>query len=113
MDTDEVFYEFDVLPEDLCSIRPNPRRGVYALRGGDFVKIGLAADVVMRRFNVQTGCPFDLRPLGYMPADTAKDARTIERRLHRELRAHHVRGEWYRATRELLEHLEIWLRPWP
>lgn len=83
------------------SSRRNRRAGdtveIYAIRGGDAVKIGLARDVDARRATMQTGSPFPLVIIArtHVNRDAAL---TIENNAHRHLRKAHIHGEWFRVT---------------
>ncbi len=54
------------------------------------VKIGVATDVDRRLKALQIGCPDKLNLIG-----TMNGGFTEERELHRKLRGHRIRGEWY------------------
>lgn len=78
--------------------------GVYFVRMGDFVKIGISQDVLSRIDAFATGAPTKLALLGIIPNAT----RAEEWALHQRFGAHHSNGEWFRATAELLEEASRW-----
>lgn len=70
---------------------------IYAIRGGDAVKIGLARDVDVRRATMQTGNPAPLVIIAR--AHVEKEAAyRIEKNAHHYLRKERIHGEWFRAT---------------
>lgn len=68
---------------------------IQAVDGGP-IKIGYGADVTARLNGLQTGSPVTLRIIGICEGD-----RELEQKLHKELAAHHVRGEWFRPVPEV------------
>lgn len=75
------------------------------------IKIGTALDVAKRLKPLQAGNPRPLRVLALSPGDWRD-----ETRLHMKLSRHHIRGEWFEATQEVLsesdrsvEELRAWL----
>jgi hypothetical protein len=78
--------------------------GVYFLRMGDFVKIGVSRDVLSRVERFATGAPAPLAILGVIP-----DAgRADEQDLHARFATHHANGEWFHARDELLAEAARW-----
>jgi hypothetical protein len=71
---------------------------VYFIQAGARgpIKIGLTSDVRRRLFSLQTASPQPLRLLGGIPGGQG-----LERALHRELAAHHIKGEWFRPAPEV------------
>ena len=69
---------------------------IYAIRAGDFVKIGFTdgESVDGRLESMQTGCPLELVVVASGPGD-----RKLERKYHRWLKhaGCHERGEWFKA----------------
>lgn len=65
---------------------------VYVIQGdpGTPIKIGFAKDPVKRMATLQTGYPWELRLLYVFPGPKA-----LEHRLHRDLDAGRLRGEWF------------------
>ena len=61
------------------------------------IKIGKAVDPEKRLQTLQTGTPETLRLLAVIPGD-----RTREAEIHRHLKAHRQRGEWFAANAEVL-----------
>src|SRR3954462_9184799 len=72
---------------------------IYFLQTGDGgpVKIGSTADVRARVQFLQCGSPERLRLLGVVDGDVFD-----ERRVHRLLAAHRIRGEWFKPAPEVL-----------
>jgi hypothetical protein len=65
---------------------------VYAVKAGDFIKIGFTkGDVADRMAQLQTGSPVALRLLGIGPG-----GRYIERGIHDILKSFKAHGEWFR-----------------
>ena len=64
---------------------------------GGFWKIGYTSKHPERRAaQLQTGCPFRLELMGFIPASNAD-----ERMIHSQLRGKNVIGEWYRFPDEI------------
>ena len=79
---------------------------IYVISASEtrFVKIGIAANPVSRLRHFQTGIPMTLVLLA-----TADWPHSFERRFHRALRQHHVRGEWFEMCpkiNRLIEHMQ-------
>ncbi len=75
---------------------------IYVIKaaGTEYIKVGVADDPVSRmRRELQTGCPHVLVLLAV--ADWPDSS---ERRIHRCLKAQHVRGEWFKHD-EVVESL--------
>jgi hypothetical protein len=68
---------------------------VYAIRAGDFVKIGVARDVKRRLLEMQTACPYELHIIHAWPRS---DPFGFEQWLHKQLEAKRYRGEWFKIT---------------
>ncbi len=80
---------------------------VYVISAGDFIKIGVARDVSKRVHQMRVGCPFEIEVLRAWPCS---DPYAFERRLHHQLRAYRVRGEWFRVNQGGIEKL-LTMRP--
>ena len=64
---------------------------LYVLQAGVFLKVGIASDIKRRIRELQTGCPYPLRPIReYRLAD----AERVERILLRRLERFNIGGEW-------------------
>jgi hypothetical protein len=83
--------------------------GVYFVRTGDFVKIGVSTDVVKRMGAFITASPLPLHLLGVIPGATQSD----ERQLHQRFLGLHVNGEWFHAAAEILEEAARWVENVP
>jgi hypothetical protein len=73
---------------------------VYFLFHGEAVKIGFSKGPLQRQRDLATAMAKEPDALFAIRA-----ARAHETALHHELRAHHLRGEWFRRCPELLEML--------
>jgi hypothetical protein len=77
---------------------------VYYIRCGGadgLIKIGKAIDPHRRLLQLQTGSGEALTLVATEPGGL-----DIERMRHRQFRAMHVRGEWFRAESALVQHIE-------
>jgi hypothetical protein len=74
---------------------------VYVIRGGDFVKIGVATNLKKRLDILRTGSPFELIVLGTFSVADKEAACDLELSLHHMFLAHHVRGEWFHHCPEI------------
>ena len=61
------------------------------------IKIGYSSDIRKRIAAMQTGCPQTLKCVWkYYAGSIESDAKSLEKKLHRYCKKHHVRGEWYK-----------------
>jgi hypothetical protein len=76
---------------------------IYFVRpeGRPLVKIGHARNVGLRVYKLQVACPDELVILGVVAGGFAKEAA-----LHARFAHLHVRGEWFRYTREVFDYLK-------
>ena len=74
---------------------------LYAIQAGNDgnVKLGLAANPILRLRNLQTGSPELLRGIAAWRIDSTWE----EVRLHRHFARYRLHGEWFRPAPELLE----------
>lgn len=94
-------------PDESKPKRIEKRHYLYAISNGEHVKIGMAVDVKKRMANLQTGSPTQLKIEWYKHcAEDSKEAKRQETKLHRRLKAFHVRGEWH--TKDCLEIVHGW-----
>jgi hypothetical protein len=63
---------------------------VYAIRCGDYVKVGVAKNPMRRLSDLQTAVPYRLELIGLMVGGFE-----VEKRLHRLMAESHHRGEWF------------------
>ena len=71
---------------------------VYFLRAGPFIKIGKAThSPALRVRELQTGCPYPIEVLSFIPGDFA-----MERKLHKRFAHCHAHGEWFHASASLM-----------
>jgi hypothetical protein len=74
---------------------------VYFISDGEFIKIGRSDDYPIGRIgSLQTANARDLKLLAVIPGADR------ECHLHRLFSAHHVRREWFRSCREILDYIE-------
>lgn len=80
--------------------RQRAGRHLYFIQAGDrpLIKIGIADDASKRIWNLQSGCPDELRIVALIDTD---DAPEMERQYHSRFRGAHVRGEWFHLTDDL------------
>ena len=79
------------LKRDIAKFRSDSSGTLYALRAGQFVKIGFTrGDVRERIASLQTGCPLPIELIG-----TGWGGRYIESRLHEILKSYRSCGEWF------------------
>lgn len=64
---------------------------IYAIRCGEFVKIGYATNPWKRRLQIRLCNPYPCDMLGFSPG-----ALVDEKSLHSKFAAYHHRGEWFR-----------------
>lgn len=71
----------------------------YAVQQGPGgpIKIGITHDLKKRHENLQNGSPVRLVVLGTWPG-----SRSLEKQIHRELKAHRMSGEWFRPAKEVV-----------
>lgn len=69
------------------------------------IKIGIAKNVKRRLASLQTSSPSELKLLGTIKTKSVNDARKLEQSLHETFSKHHIRGEWFKADVELLDHI--------
>jgi len=83
-------------PRGPSNPKKRPRRGVYVLGFGAYVKIGISVDVDGRMIALQTPEPVKLYGLvvGWLRE---------ERELHKRFAAYRLQGEWFRREGELAE----------
>lgn len=69
------------------------------------IKIGTAKNVNRRLASLQTSSPSELKLLGTIKAKSVNKARQLERSLHKTFNKKRIRGEWFKADIELLNHI--------
>jgi hypothetical protein len=75
---------------------------VYAIRDGEHVKLGVASNVTLRMFSLQTGNP---RPLTLVRSWLVQNSQAIEEALHERYAALRLRGEWFAMPASVLNEL--------
>jgi hypothetical protein len=66
------------------------------------IKIGISTQHQARFISLQTALPYELDVMAIMPTTDP----IMERRLHRQFRHLHLRGEWFERSPELEEYIE-------
>lgn len=74
---------------------------------GNRIKIGYSIRPEKRLRSLQTGMPFKLTLLGYVPGGP-----TLEKMLHAHFAKHRVAGEWFKATPGLMREVSLLLDLW-
>lgn len=75
---------------------------VYFLRAGPFIKIGKATySPALRVRELQTGCPYPIEVLKFVPGDVS-----LERTFHKRFVHCRAHGEWFHASASLLSFIE-------
>lgn len=80
---------------------------LYIIRCNGFYKIGIASDARERFFSIQVGNPYDLEMVGQyqIHSDWIRHFEFLVHKKFSEL-GKHVRGEWFRLSKEDLNYLE-------
>jgi hypothetical protein len=88
--------------------------GVYLVRCGDFIKIGMSQDVRARvsGFN-DTLLPTPAYPIGFIRCESIDIARQREKELHARFSGLRQRGEWFSVGDDLLDFAESLNGSWP
>lgn len=76
----------------------------YAVLCGKYVKIGISCNPIRRAYTIQTYNPHEVKLVGVCHD---KD----ESFHHKKLKNYHVRGEWYKVSRNVRNHLKKYFRP--
>ena len=86
------------------------KSGVYFLKlkipnsSENYIKIGNAVTLKNRLGDLQTGCPFDLNVVAFIPLSKNKKILQIEeKRAHLYFGHHHYNGEWYKNIEHLVK----------
>lgn len=82
--------------------------GVYVIQSGDLFKIGLTKDLKSRLIALQIGSTNKLEIVKWLPRHTFREAKALERELHRKFDAVFIRGEWFKLTSENLLDIEVY-----
>lgn len=94
----------DFHASDESGAKPTPVQSgsiVYAVRSGDFIKIGTTTDMPNRMLGLQCGNPIALSIVATWPGDVRNEADA-----HRRFAHLRVRGEWFSLTADLLAFIE-------
>lgn len=74
---------------------------VYFIRCHDYVKIGTCrSDFQLRFSELQIGCPYTLEFEFLIPG-----GHDLEQSIHKELKEYKHRGEWYKLSKEEVQHI--------
>lgn len=68
---------------------------IYLLKAGQFVKVGRAGDVIHRISQMQTGCPWEIKPITAFGVMSNKDAGRFEKEMHSRMHVRRSYGEWF------------------
>lgn len=99
-------------PPDVHPARCSLLSGVYFVRQGDWVKIGVSSHVLSRIKHAILWNPNDL-VVSWIYEPDMDAAGTLERAIHEKFALAHHRHEWYAATDGLLEFMREHSRPVP
>ena len=70
---------------------------VYVIKAGEYVKVGIAEDVLKRLQVFRTHCPMPVSLAYCSKAILRPEARKIELECHGHLLLSHVHGEWFKV----------------
>ena len=98
-------------PERLAHERTERRGGVYYIRSGNWVKIGISTSITGRLKEMRQLNPHECRIVGWEPMASGK-AFERELALHEQFKGQRHRGEWFRLTPELAAHIKEHAQPW-
>lgn len=101
------------MDEKVCAFRDGPTSGVYIVRVGCFVKIGVSSNVVSRSRSIQNANPERVHGVGFIHEPNPGKADALEVALHERFQAHHHRGEWFRLCDDIHAFLRDEAQPWP
>ena len=79
--------------------------GVYVIKCHNRYKIGKADDLRYRLSGLQTGCPYELHVVNFIPCGENENGR-LEKALHKRFETKRLRGEWYRLDANDLKDIE-------
>lgn len=68
---------------------------VYLISDGEYIKIGVAKNVEARLKDLQVANAKELQLICSFPLKNEKEAFKLEKFLHSEYEAYHIRGEWF------------------
>ncbi len=77
---------------------------VYFIKAGSkppMLKIGKANNPEVRKVELQTGCPFEMKLMGTLKCKSEMHSHAVEQRLHQMFRREKHRGEWFRYSGHL------------
>lgn len=93
VDLDRIIAAYRLMPK-------KRQRMIYIVRAGrrGHFKIGITMDFQQRLMELQVGCPVGLIEHHLEPGDIK-----LEKAIHRSLKAHCSRGEWFKASPEVMD----------
>lgn len=92
--TEEILpaVDWETASKFVADFRARTAGSIYAVKAGDFIKIGFTkGDVRERIAQLQTGCPMELQLIG-----TGPGGRYMESSIHAILKDYRAHGEWFR-----------------
>ena len=75
---------------------------IYLMKGGNFYKIGIAANAKKRLSGIRVSCPF---PVEIVKVWQSRDAASVEEIMHSRFVEHHANGEWFQLPAEAINFL--------
>jgi len=75
---------------------------LYLIQCHQFIKIGIAQNPMGRISSMQSGNPYELKLIKFFKVENMLD---VEKRLHRFVKDHHVRGEWFKLPADCLKRI--------
>ena len=81
---------------------------VYALRSGDYIKIGVAKTVDQRVKTLQTGNPIKIE-IEHLKKTNNVFAYIDEKRLHKKFKKYHIMNEWYKIDKDNKDLIEYFI----
>ena len=76
------------------------RNCVYFISDGNYIKIGVATDLLRRLASLQTGNPNKLEVKCIIEFESKREASYQESRIHRYFKSKHHFGEWFDLSDE-------------
>lgn len=89
----------------------SPHAGVYFIKSGPFIKIGISTNVCMRLVALHNANPHELTPLGFIRKPVG--AFEYEQEIHRQFAPYRHRLEWFHEHLALVQFIAEHAQPWP
>jgi hypothetical protein len=77
----------------------NQPDGLYLIKTGEFIKIGISQNIEKRIKSMETDNPHKIELLFYQKIE---NARKIESFLHKQLKEHNVKNEWFKLNKRAI-----------